>query len=65
MRFLLLKEEKKYFKSINVFYVFLKKLVQIDDLRQRQKAGEKMEKNQLDKIKTESELTEELEKLEI
>jgi len=34
-------------------------------LRQRQKAGEKMEKNQLDKIKTESELTEELEKLEI
>ncbi len=48
-----------------MFYVFLKKLSQIDDLRQRQKAGEKMEKNQLDKIKTESELTEELEKLEI
>jgi len=34
-------------------------------LKQRQKAGEKMEKNQLDKIKSESELSEELKKLDL
>lgn len=42
-----------------------KKLQQIDELRKKQAAGEKLEKNQLDKIKAESEILAEIKKLNI
>lgn len=41
------------------------KLQQIDELRKKQAAGEKLEKNQLDKIKAESEILAEIKKLSI
>jgi translation initiation factor 2A len=40
-----------------------KKLTQINELKQRQAQGEKLEKNQLDKLQSEREIVDELKKL--
>ena len=52
---------------IILFFItyFQKKIAQIEDLKQRQSGGEKLEKNQLDKMYMEDDLLEELEKLDI
>ena len=50
--------------QLEIFY-FKKKLTQIDDLKKKQASGEKLEKNQLDKIKSQDELLAELKKLSI
>ena len=42
-----------------------KKLTQIEDLRKRQAGGEKLEKNQLEKLSTVDEILEEIKKLEL
>jgi uncharacterized protein with WD repeat len=46
------------------FYL-IKKLAQIDDLKKKKAAGEKLEKNQIDKLSSEQELLDEIKKLEI
>jgi flagellar motility protein MotE (MotC chaperone) len=51
---------------IHIFFnkhEYLKKLSQIEDLKKRQKSGEQLEKNQLEKLTNEKELIEELQKL--
>ena len=42
-----------------------KKLTQIDELKKKQEAGEKLEKNQLDKLASEKDLLVELKKLSV
>lgn len=43
----------------------MQKIAQIEELKKKKAAGEKLEKNQLEKLNNEKELIDELKKLEI